>query len=175
MISMAMADPAHRAYVYCELAKTQLRLNGLLSSLPKLPTVSVVVLALELTGCARNPAHRELNPVHHHELNPVHREVRATSVRSPSRARVHAEIRQPAEVHVRRPDPALLVSQPAPNCEFNRADVKAVDPDGWARLKTEFERQCYQDAEKAARDRLSQLQASSSCEIERIPQQRPVR
>jgi hypothetical protein len=27
-------------------------------------------------------------------------------------------------------------------------------------LKAEFERQCYQDAEKAARDRLSELQAA---------------
>jgi hypothetical protein len=44
-----------------------------------------------------------------------------------------------------------------------------VDPDQWERLKTEFERQCYQDAEKAVRDRLSQLQASSTCEIERVP------
>jgi hypothetical protein len=50
-----------------------------------------------------------------------------------------------------------------------------VDPDEWARLKTEFERQCYQDAEKAARDRLNELQASSTCEIERVPQQRPAR
>jgi hypothetical protein len=80
---------------------------------------------------------------------------------------------QQAELHVRRPDPALLAPQPAPNCEFKRADVKAVDPSEWARLKTEYERQCYLDAEKAARDRLGQLQASSLCEVERAPQSRP--
>jgi len=50
-----------------------------------------------------------------------------------------------------------------------------VDPDEWARLKTEFERQCYQDAEKAARDRLGKLQASSACEIERTPERRHLR
>ena len=118
-----------------------------------------------LAGCARNPAHREL----------IQPEVRATPVRLPSHARVHAKERQHVELRVRRPDRALLAPQPAPNCEFKRADISAVDPDEWARLKTEYERQCYQDAEKVARDRLSQLQASSACEIERVPQQRPVR
>jgi hypothetical protein len=175
MISMATAHSAHCADDRCELAKTQLRLNGLLSVPPKLQILSVVVLAMALAGCARNPAHRELNP--------VQREVRATPVRSPSRARVHSEtqqhaelrVRQHAELRVRRPDPALLTPQPAPNCEFKRGDFNAVDADEWARLKTEYERQCYQDAEKAARDRLNQLQSSSTCEIERVPQQRPVR
>jgi hypothetical protein len=120
-----------------------------------------------LAGCARNPTRRELNL--------VQREVRATPVRLPSRARVHAEERQHVELHVRRPDPALLAPQPAPNCKFERADISPVDPDEWAHLKSEYERQCYQDAEKVARDRLSQLQASSACEIERVPQRRPVR
>jgi hypothetical protein len=82
---------------------------------------------------------------------------------------VHPEA-QHAELRVRRPDPALLAPQPAPNCEFKRADIKAVDADEWTRLKTEYERQCYQDAEKAARERLSQLQGSAICEIERPPQ-----
>jgi hypothetical protein len=49
-----------------------------------------------------------------------------------------------------------------------------VDPNEWARLKLEYERQCYQDAEKAARERLSQLQASSTCEIEPVRHRRVV-
>ena len=149
-----------------ESARTQPRLNGLLSFAP-FRTIFVVVCAMGVTGCACYPAHRELNP--------VQREVRATPVRLPLRVRVHAKERQHVELRVRRPDPALLAPQPAPNCEFKRADISAVDPDEWARLKTEYERQCYQDAEKVARDRLSQLQASSACEIERVPQQRPGR
>ena len=164
---MAIARPAYCVDDCCELATTQLRLNGLLSLLPKLRTISAVVLAMALAGCARNPAHSELNP--------VQREVRAAPIRSLSRAHVHAETRQHAELRVRRPDPALLTPQATPNCEFRRADFKTLDPDEWARLKTEYERQCYQDAEKVARDRLSQLQASSTCEIEHVPQQRPVR
>jgi hypothetical protein len=87
----------------------------------------------------------------------------------PPRRRVYAETQPSAELRVHRPDPALLTAQPAPHCEFTNTDLKAVDPDEWERLKTEFERKCYQDAEKAARDRLGQLQASSTCEIERVP------
>jgi hypothetical protein len=69
----------------------------------------------------------------------------------------------------------LLSPQPAPDCEFKRSDLKTVDPDEWARLKVEYERQCYLDAEKAARERLAMLQASSTCEIEPVGQRRPVR
>ena len=148
-----------------ESARTQPRLNGPLSFAP-LRTIFVVVCAMGVTGCARYPAHRELNP--------VQREVRATPVRLPSRVRVHAKP-QHVEPQRSRPDPALLAPQPAPNCEFKRADVGALDPDEWARLKTEYERQCYQDAEKVARDRLSQFQASNACEIDRVPRQRHVR
>jgi hypothetical protein len=63
-----------------------------------------------------------------------------------------------------RPDPALLTPQSAPDCKFGRPDLKTVDPIQWARLKVEFERQCYQTAEKAVRERLRLLQASARCE-----------
>jgi hypothetical protein len=60
----------------------------------------------------------------------------------------------------------MLAPQPAPDCEYKRPDVGTVDPNEWARLKIDYERQCYQNAEKIARDRLRLLQASSTCEIE---------
>jgi hypothetical protein len=167
MISMAMMHPAHCAGDCHEVASAWSRLNGPLRLRLKLLTISVVALATGLAGCAREPPH--------HELDLAHRETRATHVRPTSHARVKTEARQHVELRVHRPDAALLAPQPAPNCEFKRADVKAVDPDEWARLKAEYERQCYQDAEKAARDRLGQLQASSLCEVERVPQLRPVR
>lgn len=53
--------------------------------------------------------------------------------------------------------------------------MEAADPIELARLKIEFERQCYKNAEKAARDRLSLLQASSTCEIERTQHPKSVR
>ena len=157
---MAMADSAQRADD-SESVRTQARRNGPRALRPTLPIISVTVVALALAGCARNPPPREASL--------SHREVRTSPARLYSRARVHSEA-QHAELRVRRPDPALLAPQPAPNCEFKRADIKAVDADEWTRLKTEYERQCYQDAEKAARERLSQLQGSAICEIERAPQ-----
>lgn len=172
---MAIARSAHGADG-CELAKPRLRLSSPLTLPPSLLAIrlpamsviaSVIVLALGLAGCARDPARGDLDA--RRDFKPAHRLVRATPVRLPPRRRVHAETPPPAELRVRRPDPALLAAQPAPQCAFTNTDLKAVDPDQWERLKTEFERKCYQDAEKAARDRLGQLQAASTCEIERVP------
>jgi hypothetical protein len=65
-----------------------------------------------------------------------------------------------------RPDRALLVAPHAPDCSFGRSDLKTLDPDQWARLKVEYERKCYQNAERAVRDKLRRLQAASRCESE---------
>src|SRR5215211_5597937 len=163
MIGMAIAGPAHLADNCCESVKTRLRLPGPASFVAKLLTVSVVFCAMAVAGCARNPVHREFDP--------VRREVRA----APIRAHRHTEPRRHAELRIRRPDPTLLAPQPAPDCEFKRTDVKAVDPNEWARLKIDYERQCFQDAEKTARDRLRLLQASSTCEIDSVQHRRPTR
>ena len=164
---MAMMHPARCAGDGREFTSARLPMNGPISPRPLLLTISAIAVAVALGGCAREPSHREFNP--------PQREIRASHARPTLHARIRAKPRQQpqAELRVHRPDPALLAPQPAPNCEFKRADVKAVDPNEWGRLKTEYERQCYQDAEKAARDRLGQLQASSLCEVERIPQNRP--
>jgi hypothetical protein len=71
------------------------------------------------------------------------------------------------EARICRPDPALLVPQSAPDCVFRRQQLKTLDPDQWARLKIEYERQCYQDAEKSVRNRLRRLQAANRCETRR--------
>jgi hypothetical protein len=140
---------------------------------PKFLAACAIFCSISVAGCARNPGQRELDV--------AQREVKAPPVRATVRARRHAEQHRHPEPHryaeprIRRPDPALLSPQPAPDCEFRRSDLKTVDPDQWARLKAEYERQCYQDAEKAARDRLALLQASSTCEIEPAPQRTPVR
>ena len=122
---------------------------------------------MSLAGCARNPAQRDISPALH--------ESKAAPNRAPLRARRSSEPVRYAEPKIRRPNLALLSPQPAPDCEFNRSDLKTVDPDEWARLKVEYERQCYLDAEKAARERLVLLQSSSTCEIEPVRQRRRVR
>jgi len=134
---------------------------------PKFLAACAIFCSISVAGCARNPAQRELNT--------AQREVKSPPARVAVRVRRHSEPVRYAAPRIRRPDPALLSPQPAPDCEFKRSDLKTVDPDQWVRLKAEYERQCYQDAEKAARDRLVLLQASSTCEIETVPQRTPAR
>ena len=160
---MAIAGPAHPADNGCESTKARPRLSRPASLIPRIPTFSVIFCALAVAGCARDPVHREIDRVQH--------EVRA----APVRAHRYAEPRRSAQLRIRRPDPTLLAPQPAPDCEFKRTDVTAVDPNEWARLKIDYERQCYQDAEKVARDRLRLLQASSTCEIDSAQPKRTAR
>lgn len=65
-----------------------------------------------------------------------------------------------------QPDPALFTPQAPPDCVFGRPDLKTLDPDQWARLKIEYERQCYRNAERAVRERLKLLQTAARCEID---------
>ena len=137
---------------------------------PRFLALCAISCAMALAGCARNPSQRGLDPgLHEVKAAPVRAAGRI--IRSPERYRSTG----PQLPRLRQPDLALLAPQPAPDCEYKRSDLKTVDPDEWARLKVEFERECYQSAEKAARERLSLLQASSTCEIEPARQQRPSR
>jgi hypothetical protein len=71
-----------------------------------------------------------------------------------------------AEAQICRPEAALLVPQSPPDCVFRRGELKTADPDLWAKMKVEYERQCYQLAETRVRQRLTRLQAASRCETE---------
>src|SRR5215468_2543887 len=62
-------------------------------------------------------------------------------------------------------DPALLLTPRAPDCAFKRNAAKAMDPDEFSHLKVEHELRCYQNAEKAVRQRLRLLQAANKCQI----------
>ena len=57
----------------------------------------------------------------------------------------------------------LLASRAAPNCEFAGPEPDTIDADLWARLKLDYERHCYKQAEMLARKRLRQLLASDQC------------
>jgi hypothetical protein len=71
---------------------------------------------------------------------------------------------RPADAPICRPDPALLAPQSEPDCVFRRAELKTIDPEQWARLKIEYERQCYQKAERTVRERLNRLRGANRCE-----------
>jgi hypothetical protein len=105
---------------------------------PKLLTPLLVLGAVAVAGCARNSSQVELK----------------TSV-------AHKQ----SESRVCRSEKLSLAPPTEPDCEFKGVDVNSVDPDQFSRLKLDYERQCYQRAEKIARDRLRRLQSSRRCEI----------
>ncbi len=164
IIGMAIVGAALRSQDSCEAGKRS-HGAGPRPLAPALLTVCVILCSLSFAGCARNPAQQEISS--------ALREGKASPVRATARPRRSPEQVRYAEPKIRRPDLTLLSPQPAPDCEFKRSNLQTIDPDEWSRLKVEFERQCYQDAEKAARERLVLLQASSTCEIEPVPPPKP--
>lgn len=129
-------------------------------------SLCAVLLSIAVAGCARN--------VPEHDVSPAAPEVKATPARSAAPPRRHVQIRY-IQPKIRKPDAALLAPQPPPDCEFKRSDLRTVDPAAWARLKAEYELQCYQEAERAARRRLLLLQEASTCEIEPTGRKAPLR
>ena len=86
---------------------------------------------------------------------------------APDPLQAQANSQMQTETRICQPNRALLVPRSAPDCEFRRPELKTLDSDQWERLKTEYERQCYQDAEKLVRARLRRLQAVNRCEAQR--------
>jgi hypothetical protein len=120
---------------------------------PKLLTLSTILCALALAGCAANSAQRE----------PGAEPIRAA-----------AEPHRYSGLRIRRPDRALLTPQSVPDCELKAPETsKVLDPDQMERLKLDYERQCYKRAEESVRSRLKLLQASGRCEIEPVRHSRP--
>jgi hypothetical protein len=103
---------------------------------PKLINLCAITFTLAISGCAGNAPQPETRPG-------------AASLTGAEAPKCHI-------AH------ALLVLPPAPDCGFGRSELKTVDPDQWARLKLEFERKCFQHAEKMVRERLRQLQAATN-------------
>lgn len=149
---MALADQAARAHAFHEFENARPRAASDTFLSRGILTLCAISCAMLVTGCARDAAQREFDPA-------VHELKTATAVRVVPRTRRSSEQHRHAQPRIRRLDPALLTAQPAPDCEYKRSDLKTVDSNEWDRLKTEYERQCYQDAEKAARERLNLLQA----------------
>lgn len=59
---------------------------------------------------------------------------------------------------LRRSDQALLAVQHAPDCKLEGLEPDPIKPDLWERLKVEYERNCYKQAEALVRKRLRLLQ-----------------
>lgn len=110
----------------------------------KLPNLGAIICLLAMSGCAGNAPQPE-------------------SRSEPVRSGAAAPVTVSPMCHI---DHALLVPARAPDCGFGRSDLKTLDPDQWMHLKSEFEKKCYQHAEKMVRERLRQLQVASRCGIE---------
>jgi hypothetical protein len=134
-----------------EVSEARFWLAEVSSFAPMLLSMALIS-ATTVAGCARNPAQRDFNPLRH--------EVNTASVLTRAGTHKHFEPRRYGELRIHLPDAALLAPQPAPDCDFKGADVEAVDAAELKRLKLEYERRCYQNAEKAVRERLRLLQAS---------------
>jgi hypothetical protein len=149
---MALADRAASALLFHGLKDTRPGAAGRVSFAREILLLCAIACAMSVTGCARDTAQRE--PTQH-----LH-EVRMAVVHAAPLTHRPTEKHEHAQPKSARLDPALLAPQSAPDCDFKKSDLKTVDPDQWAILKAEYERQCYRDAEKAARERLGLLQSS---------------
>jgi hypothetical protein len=103
-------------------------------------TLAAISCALALAGCASHVAERDVAP-------------HATSTAVPALQR-HAGIRKLR---------ALLTPRSPPDCEYQATDAATtLDPEILARLKLDYERDCYERAETSVRDQLRQLQGQVS-------------
>ena len=121
------------------------------------PIALAMAGALTLAGCARHAATRDLHPGRHTVAAPV---IDARQRAEPHPGQIYRGQRQSTARRVRWPEAALLSPQQGPDCEFRGTNTEAMDAGELARLKIEYERQCFQNAERAARDRLNSLQAA---------------
>jgi hypothetical protein len=110
----------------------------------KLPHLGAIIFTLVVSGCAGNAPQPD-------------------SRSEPNRSGLAAPRSDSQMCHI---DRALLVPARAPDCGFGQSALKTLDPEQWAHLKIEFEKKCYQHAEKMIRDRLRQLQVASRCGFE---------
>jgi len=147
-------DSAQSRRLISDVSRWRLVLKSFATATPKNLVVSAVVLALTVGGCAHNRALPNTDM--------VRQETGARVVHAPAPAVRYSA--RPASSKIRRVARALLAPPPAPDCEFKESDPKTMDADEWARLKLEYERQCYKNAEETVRKRLILLQASNRCE-----------
>jgi hypothetical protein len=110
----------------------------------KLPNLAAITLTLAISGCAGNAPQPD-------------------SRSDPNRSALSAPRSDSQMCHI---DRALLVPAHAPDCGFGQSALKTLDPEQWAHLKIEFEKKCYQHAERMIRERFRQLQVASRCGIE---------
>jgi tetratricopeptide (TPR) repeat protein len=113
--------------------------------------LSALAIALTIAGCSSyatpdKSASTEAEPIKHTSR------AYKTAVAYPPQSRTHG--------YHRTLEATLL----APNCELTGPEPDTIDADLWARLKLDYERHCYKQAETSVRTRLRRLLASGRCD-----------
>jgi hypothetical protein len=148
------------------------RFGRLRALAPKLLVVVAMACAFAVSGCARSA--QQLSGTTRLDGPTPRYHAAKTRVRTIAYGRTPKRVRAAAtpRVHAARPeapspspklqaiDQALLTPQPAPDCDYKEPEAATADPTVWARLKLDYERQCYRKAEAAARERLEVVQTS---------------
>jgi hypothetical protein len=91
----------------------------------------------------------------------VHRRPGRQTRRADQTLVTHESIHQSDHESIHEP----VHEQPPPDCEFKGSEPDTVDADQWTRLKLDYERHCYEQAEEADRKRLQELLASDKCQV----------
>jgi hypothetical protein len=122
---------------------------------PKLLALTALSCALAVAGCA--PATQRLSGTSRFHAA------------APARIHIAAPVQRRAAPRARPIDQSLLTAQPAPDCDYKEPEAATADPNVWARLKLDYERQCYRKAETSVRERLELVQTSlRKCGVEPV-------
>jgi hypothetical protein len=159
---MAASAYARRLLSYCmpESAGRLRRLNAFARALLALAAVS---LMLTIAACSSNSTQNKSASA---QVSSQQRLIEHAPIQNQPSAYRAASARQRPQWQSRRANRTLFARQPAPDCEYKGPEPNTVDAEQWARLKLDYERHCYQQAEMRARQRLDQLLASGKCRAE---------
>lgn len=149
---MAILGQTASGRIFYEFRMMRSTLRGLLA-------LSAMSFALTMAGCS-SPSTRDISVSTERRSQERSNQDKSIQDKSSSYRAVSAH----PQAH--RLSRALVARQSAPDCEFAGPESDTVDADVWARLKLDYERHCYKQAEMLARKRLQQLLALGKCRIE---------
>jgi len=125
--------------------------------------VSAASLVLTVAACSSNSTQNKSAST---QISTQQRLIERAPIQIQSPSYRAASARQRPQRQSHRANRTIIAHQPAPDCEFKGPEPDTVDAEQWARLKLDYERHCYQQAEMLARKRLEQLLASGKCRAE---------
>jgi hypothetical protein len=158
---MAAIDHARRLVLHCmpESASRLRRLNAFARTILALSAASFM---LTIAACSSNSTQNKAAST---RVSAQEKFVQERPIEEKS-ATYRSATAIPRPVRQSHPSNRTIVAHlPAPDCEFKGQEPETVDAEQWARLKLDYERHCYEQAEMTARNRLELLLASGKCRV----------